>query len=78
MAFHFGKYHADTAAVQQGHRTGHAEDALDKDDQKKAPQKHQDKVRDVRVREHGKQTTTMPPDHKKSWGGTSDDLKKVK
>jgi hypothetical protein len=73
----FGKITQNGAPTQQDLRTRDAKEALERDDQKKAPWAHRDKVQEIREREYGKQTTTMPPDHTRSYGGTSDNLRKV-
>lgn len=56
-----------------------ARKALDKDDQRRAPQEHQDRVKTIREREYGKQTTEWTDKDGKSgtWGGSSDNLRKV-
>jgi hypothetical protein len=64
----FGKI-THNGPTQQDIRTRHASEALDKDDQRKAPVKHQEKVQAIREREYGKQTS--------GWGGGSDNVRKV-
>lgn len=80
MAFHFGKYDPDTSTKQQGQRTGHAEDALEKTDHHRGPKEHADKVQGVREREYGKQTTEWTDNDGNSgtWGGSSDDVRKAR
>jgi hypothetical protein len=79
----FGKI-THNGPTQQELRTRDAKEALERDDQKKAPWSHRDRVQAIREREYGKQTTAMPPDKtrpnepKRSWGGGSDNVRKVK